>query len=768
MSMASRKFEFMNPVLTALGLDLPHADPNEVPGQNFDFKPSDRLLIFTADRQRYSEVRYKETLQLSVSDHPLNIFQRLENNEQISLSNGAIRTLEKAGRIVPVKCDGRRLLPGSSLALSDDVRKQASKAMDYVDGFYAFCEAIGEQHPPKNLTRTYMREKAEARGEKNMSYEWLRKMVAKDAAGTHFDRLMNFARSPARGNEGARKGPLVYEALRIAAHFAWSRPKGTVATMRDHFQMLMDDEPRFAPARDEVVDANGIVTLAKSTFQEYYYGVDYYTRDLLRFGADKAANNHRLYVRLHRPNSVLDIVDVDHLTTDVIAYLDDNPLAFGRLDLVIFRDRKSGVVIGYAIGFNSPSYFTFLRGLEHALFEKDPDSLYDGVRWPWHGKMLRLGVDNAMHLTSNSLEETAQAFGFAIIEHRPASPVDKGALERALGTIQRDVFHALPGTTLEAPHLRELFGPDREIAVPVIALSEAEAVFQHYIANIYNKTAREGLGGDLLTEAGVPDDIWCRDINNAPPRPMLDRSMFARLSGARRRVTIQKDGIRCEGIHYFSPELLSISLHPNTRRAKPGRASSRFHMTINVNQIGQAWVHDPYRDVTIEVAAVGPDAEYCKDMTLDLHHMLQKFRRQKRRARERCPTLIEARQHFHAQIMDLIGQARKKHEPRRKLAQFIGGQRVAERRRQVVELARRREDSKLAPTGAAPAQAQSDVVCIPEFFDRTAVPEADAPAPAATSKPKTSAKAQADRARPTAPEKRSIEDIAARHPDWDD
>jgi putative transposase len=773
MSFASKHFEFMQPVLTAHDLGLPVVEPDEIDGQKYEFESGDRLLIFTEDRTGYSEVRFKEEIRLSVSKCSLLVFTRLESNEQVTLTTSGVAQLEKAGRIVPVGPTGNRCMPASAMTLSEERRKDAERAMAIVDRYYALRETHGVARLSKKISIAFLVDIATERGEEAMSYRWLMTKLSADAAGTRFDRLMNFARKKRRGNETARKSTLVYEALEIAAHFAWSRPNGTYKTMQDHFLWLLENKERFAPARREALHPGGGLAIAKSTFDEHFSNVDLYTRDLLRFGAEKAAVRNRQYIRMHRPMSALDIVDVDHVTTDLYAYLDQNPLAFGRLDLVVFRDRATGIWLGYALGFGAPSYTTFLRGLEHAIFEKDKERLYNGVQWPWWGMFSRLGVDNAMHFVSDSIEATSRALGFAITEFRPASPGDKGALERSLGTLQQELFHGLPGTTMSSPEMRKMFGQDREISVPVLALSEVEAVLQYWVSRVHHQTPRQGLGGDLLTEAGVPADLWEKHRKAQPPRPLIDRTMFARLAGQRKRVTVQKDGIRAEGVHYYSPALLPLYLHPKTKRARVGHRSTRFEMTINVNDISQAWVHDPHRDVMIEVAPVGPDAEYCENMSLEVHRMIQNYRRDKRREKENAPSLLEARRELHGMIMDLIGAARKKFDPRKKLARFIGSQVTADRRRKVVEMAKRREDGSFDWSHTASAAPDEVVIPVPEDFDETVIPEAEPESAAETNAPsptprKTRPKTEKKAAKPTDLATRDISDIAATLPDWDD
>lgn len=773
MSFHSKHFEFMQPVLTAQDLRLPAIEPGEVDGQPFDLKPGDRVLLFSEGRQQYSETRFKEWLQLTHNSKKVAIFSRLESGEQIPLSNAGMRKLEKAGRIVPVGSDGRRRLPGSAHALPEADRLEAERAMDYVDEYLPFFEKVRSRRgPSKKITREFIAEVAAKRGESPPSYEWLRKMIRKDRGGTRFDRLMNFAREKRRGNECLRLPPMIHEALEIAAHFAWSQPQGDYKTMQDHFIEILLTEPRFEPVRDRGVNSDGVLKIGKSSFDEKLASVDFYTRDLLRFGPETAAAKNQQYISVARPQCLMDIVDVDHLKTDIVAYLDANPLACGRLDLLVFRERMTGTLIAALPSFGDPSYTTFLRGLELAIFGLE-ERLSASVSWPWFGLFNRLGVDNALHLISDSISAAAKALGFDIVEYRPARPGDKGGLERALGTITRDVFHALPGTTMESPKIRELFGEDREMAVPLLALSEVEAVLQHWIANVYHQTPRAGLGGDLLTFEGVPAELWAKHEASIPRRPLLDRSIFARLAGEHRRVTVQKDGIRTDGIHYNAPALLALSLHPKTKRAKPGHVTTKFDLTINVNNIGQAWVTDPYRGEIIEVQAVGPDRDYCTDMSMDVHKTILAYRRSEAKAKREVPTLLQARRKMHQMLLDLIGENRKKLDPRRKLAKFIQGHVTADRRRKTLELARREADGaiNMTTTAAVHTNVYTVPIDITEEVPQSApVVKPETPRTRGRKRPRGSVRSELPRVdvQPPAPDDEDdIDSLLARNPDWE-
>lgn len=775
MSMASRHFEFLQPVATALDLDLPRGEPGDHDGQLYDLKAGDRFTIFTADNRHYSEVVFKEWMQLVVDAKKVALFQRLENSELVPISNAVIHRLEKLGRIAPVNGDGSRNLPGSSLALSDEDMAVTDRAMQYVDAIYALWDERGSNTVPVELTMDVIRSVASRRNEPPPTYGWVRKQINNDANGSTFDRRMNFAPKPRRGNEKPRKSQIFYEALTEAVQLAWSIKNGTWKTARDELRRLVLEDERFLGAKDEVLDAKGRVIIHKSTFSDHKRDIDKYTQDLLRYGPESAELRNKNYIRRNRPEGLLDIVDVDHLDPDIVAYDDRNPLVFGRVDIVVLRERLSGTYLGYDISFGRPSFQTFLNAFEFSIFEKDQRRLAAGVFWPWYGMPKKLGVDNALHFIKDSIEGLSSALRFRIVEHRPAKPMDKGALERSLGTVNREVMHGLPGTTMWSPEVRALFDKDKDLAVPMLSLRELHAIVQHWIANVYHRTPHEGLHGDLLTSKGISAEIWDRELKGAPHRPLIDRTIFARMGGIRRKVTVQKDGIRCDNIHYNAPGLSSIYLHPDNIRAQRGRANTKYDFTIKANSVDTAWIVDPYLNRTIEVRAVETDAEYAKDMPFDTHKMVQKHRRTMEREAENAVTLLDARLDLHKTIMALIEKGRKKFDVARLLARFVDRQGQYERHRQVTELAKMREDGTLSFPGLRVGdEADTTAQAVVDTLDpRDDEDEADAGiVPNDLDEPlKRSAtvKAAVELPPPKSPlAGKDTDDLADRHPGWDD
>lgn len=788
MSMSSKQFEFLNPVLTFADLEIPAREPGDGDGQFYDFKAGDMLQLFNESKRGYSIVRFKEWIQFAASGGKLAIFVRTETSEQIPLANSQIAKLEKAKRICPATPDRAfgRLLPGTSLMLHEDERAVAERAMEYVDAVYAEWDLRGTNKIPKDATMRILQEVADRRREQRPGYTWIRDQIIADENGSSFDRLMNFIYATRVGNQSLRFPKLVYEALQEAVYCGWSALKGTYKTVAQELARLAQEDERFVTVRDYVVDGDGRLKIGRTTIQTHFAAVDLYTRDLLRFGPEKAAVRNRLYLRRNLPFAPLDIVDVDYTTVDVVVYDDKFAVAFGRPHLIAFRDRATGVVLGRSISFSGPSFASYLEGLEHAIFEKDPALLPPGCTYPWWGMFRRQGVDNALEFLGNSIEAASKAFGFSIVEYRPAEPWLKGALEHMFSTFNEDLFHGIPGTTMSSPEMRDLFDDGEPVAIPVISLGELRGMLDYYLARHYHYTPRQGLHGDMTTWKGVPAELWTSKLKDAPRRPLMDRTLFARLGGEVGMVTVQNDGVRWDGIKYFHPELLAIYAHSENRRAKPGVDATKYKATRDPNNLGRIWVEDPYRKCIIECEVIDRDRAYADGLTAFQHKQVKKYQLKLQRDGENKVELLQAKAALHKMMMDLISKGRKKHDPASALARFYSQNESLHRRGRVVEMARITADGRMdlanpetetpPPMMNASGIAKTygsmifdDETLTDVFPDAEPVSTPQEGQPSAA-KPKTASrkKTKAEKPPDYSGGHRDINDIAANLPDWDD
>lgn len=798
MTIRSKQFEFLNPVLTFADLEIPAREPGEIDGQYYEFKPGDMLQLFNESKRGYSIVRFKEWMQFSASGGKLAIFVRTETSEQIPLSNCQISKLEKAKRICPASPEKalNRLLPGSSLMLHEEELAVAKRAMEYVDAVYREWEIHGTNRIPKEATMRVLQEVANRRGEPRPGYTWIRDQILADENGTGFDRLMNFVYETRVGNQTLRFPQLVYDALQEAVWVGWSALKGTWKTVAEELARLAQKDERFVTVREHIVDELGRLKIGRTTIQTRFAAVDFYTRDLLRFGPEKAAVRNRLYLRRNLPFAPLDIVDVDYTTVDVVVYDEKFAVAFGRPHLLAFRDRATGVVLGRSISFSSPSFASYLEGLEHAIFEKDPAQLPPGCTYPWWGMFRRQGVDNALEFLGDSIEAASKVFGFQIVEYRPAEPWLKGALEHMFSTFNEDLFHGLPGTTMSSPEIRDLFDDGKPVAVPVISLGEMRGMLDYYLARHYHYTPRQGLHGDVTTWSGVPAELWTSKLKDAPRRPLMDRTLFARLGGETSKVTVQSDGVRWDGIKYFHPELLAIYSHSENRRAKPGREATKYKATRDPNNLGRIWVEDPYRKCIVECDVIDRDAPYARGLTVFQHRQIRKYQLKLEREQQANVDLLQAKQALHEMMMKLISKGRKKHDPATALARFYSQNESLHRRGRVIEMARVTADGRMdianpevelppATMNASAiaktygsmifddddeAEADDEAGTLTDIFGEIVTEPSVEPPPAIGPERKQPKRKKSPPKKTSADDAghRDISDIAANLPDWDD
>ena len=171
-----------------------------------------------------------------------------------------------------------------------------------------------------------------------------------------------------------------------------------------------------------------------------------YERDVLESGRDYAEVRHMPRLRQIRPTAPLDIVDVDYAVMNIVVIDPELAIACGRPHILTFPDRYSGIVVGFSISFQPPSYESFFEGLQHMLYEK-PADLLSGASYPWWGHCLKLGTDNAKHLVGLNLVEALRELGIQTVAYRPARGWEKGAEEHLFHILDKAVANRLPGAT---------------------------------------------------------------------------------------------------------------------------------------------------------------------------------------------------------------------------------------------------------------------------------------------------------------------------------
>lgn len=349
------------------------------------------------------------------------------------------------------------------------------------------------------------------------------------------------------------------------------------------------------------------------TFQRRMKRIPEYVRDYIRLDPETAARKHGSKVTRLLPECPLHTAEVDDLQLDCEVCDDVSLVPLGRPWLIMIRDRRTGVILGFSIAIGAPSFASFIEALRHAWQPKDM-SAYPGLRWRYHGKFLFLVVDRATHFVGLSMEVAANHLSFDVVELAPASPQLKGGLESANAYINEQIAHLAPGSVTGNVVDRKENEPSR---LPVmLKLSELRYLVVHFICTRMNEMPKANLG-PVPGMKGVPGAIWDREVGKIQRRPPPVPEIFDRLSGSRKSVTIQRGGITFDYITYWSPLLDEITLsgfHSKGMRYECMRPS---------HTLEYVWVFADFIQAPIKVPVCAAHAGYATGLGRELHDILK-------------------------------------------------------------------------------------------------------------------------------------------------
>lgn len=688
MTINSKHFDFLLKgsmrLLTTEQMNIPQTPQEHANAPPQDIIPGDQYAIYAeGDHGTYGI--YTAQAWANGSPHTPRRLTLLDARYQtpIWLSPWQIDWLCSKGRIRPIHLERREhrktVLPGSSLSLTEQQIKRSHRLLEYIDHYYRLCRDENFGVASVVVLDRARDEVAKRRSEKPVGKTALYEAMAKLKDRRNMDRVLALAPLPNNGNAIERFNPRLEEALQTAVKTAWSDPRGSWLTVKSQLEFLCSTEGQFSD------QAEASTKVSKSTLQRRFANVDLYTRTFLRYGEDEANRLSMQAARVARPEHPLDVVDIDHTELNVVVFDDLVPVAFGKPDIIVFRDRHSGTVIGFHIGFEAPSFAGFVAGLKHSVYPKDPRSLPEGVTFPWYGMPTRLGVDHASHFVGGSMEHAERELGFQVIEYRPGRPWEKGAMEHLFSILGMQLTDRLAGTTTRSPEERKKFDKDDDIGKPVLSIRELYGFLLYYFAEVYNRSLHAGLGA-LLTFKDTPDRLWQKGIEHAPMRPLIDQAVFTRLVGIPEQVTIQPDGIRIDYLHYTSAELIALRAHPQHKMGTRKHSSTKYTATRDPNDLGRVWVYDHYRKVTIEVPVIDIEKRYASGLTLFQHRQIVKYHLEKEKTQPNSDELTDARKRLELKLAEMHAK-RKKHETAQKLARFVSGQAAKLRSVQIIELA---------------------------------------------------------------------------------
>ncbi|MGA0594270.1 hypothetical protein [Enterovirga sp. CN4-39] len=450
----------------------------------------------------------------------------------------------------------------------------------------------------------------------------------------------------------------------VTTEIAYAKVVSTVKVVKRSYRRFLSAE-----------ELASIPTPSKRTFQRRCAAVDQYTRDYYRISPSFAAKN-RTYQTQPLPDRPYQDVEVDHCTLDILLVDDESDIVLGRADLILFRCRATGMHIGFSVGYEAPSYASFVAGLRHAMYPKDM-ARFPAINTPWpcFGKIENLWVDNGLHFIGKDIEAACRELKINKPRFRPKTPWYKGALERFFGYQNTGLIHLLPGST-KSNALKLKDYDENPVESAKIRFSDFEALLAFFLVEIHNARISRGLG--LLRGVGdIPLKVWNEKAKNQLSGPLPPAELFIALCGEWEMRTIQNDGIVWDYIKYESPELVRLLTHPEHKNARQSGKGTRYKCVRDPNDLGRIYVENPYdpSGSIIVVPATKAHRAYAEGRHRHVHHLAVAHAKSAVKEALDFDALMRSLAHLADLAVAARAQPGRKRVQRR-LARFLHAQRV--------------------------------------------------------------------------------------------
>lgn len=363
---------------------------------------------------------------------------------------------------------------------------------------------------------------------------------------------------------------------------------------------------------------------------------------------------------------ILEIVEIDHTPLDILVlpdvptYLELPEEALYKLAtrpyLTACRDRKTGLVVGWYVGFEKPGWFSVMKCIRHAIMYKSPaflqrecpDLRHD---YPVHGIPEVILCDNGPEFHSTHMEDAAIQLDYAIEYCPPGTPWVKPLIERGFRTLNQ-YFASMPGATFA--NIIKRAGYD-SVKNACIAFSLLKQVLYKIVVDI----EAQRYSGRLLSTriaAWKADKLRPRIPNTTLDLVVLLGQVFER------KVSVK--GIEYEDITYCNDELATMrGILPEDQWV--------VKCKVDPSDMGRIWVLDPRSNCFMEVPAV--HQEYAAGLSLWSHQVIKRFARKHMGAKSH-EDLVQAKAELRRMVEErAIKRPKKRAESPQKVARFLSG-----------------------------------------------------------------------------------------------
>lgn len=344
---------------------------------------------------------------------------------------------------------------------------------------------------------------------------------------------------------------------------------------------------------------------SRATVYRYMRNYDEYLVMAARKGKQAADKHFRATGRGPEPRYILERAEVDHTPLDLLIIDDLTGLTIGRPTVTFILDRFSRLPLGFEIGFEPPSELAVMRALRHAILPKNyVAQQYPDVEnlWLAYGIMVTLVCDNGLEFHSEQLKRMCAELNIEIIYCPKKQPHYKGAIERFLGTFNRQLSHKIAGTTFS--NITERGDYDAENSANM-TLAEFKKLLHVWVIDVYSQARHKSLG---IT----PALAWQDGLKIIEPILPESKEKLDLILAVQKTRKLNHEGVQFKGLMYNSEELAVL------RKRGVGSATMR----INPENLGAIWVFDEQQGDYFTVPCTYP--EYANNLTLAQHLLIRR------------------------------------------------------------------------------------------------------------------------------------------------
>ncbi len=276
-----------------------------------------------------------------------------------------------------------------------------------------------------------------------------------------------------------------------------------------------------------------------------------------REGRSKAMNIYGPSKSSFKASYPLNVIQIDHTPLDIIVVDQVHRKPIGRPYITVALDIYSRMVYGIYISLEAPSFFSVGQALYLGAIKKERYLERLGVKGEWNiwgmPKSLIIHMDNAAEFRGGNLKKFCEEYNIST-EFRPrGAPYYGGHIERFIGTLNKET-HNLPGTTFSNISERGSYKSDKKAS---LTLDELEKWIVEFIVNVYHKRIHSELGMS-------PEEKYKKGVLGSSDSPGIGLPDIISGGEAKRlriallpffQRTVQKDGVKIDGVKYYSEVL---------------------------------------------------------------------------------------------------------------------------------------------------------------------------------------------------------------------